>query len=390
MAVSNWLARALARAQLDTFTAGGTWVVADTMWIEINTRRVTFTATTTTATHMITGLLAALQASEIPEFTEITWASPTSTTITGTSEDGVPFTASCDKATAGTGTFTSATTTAATGPNHYNDVNNWTEGSVPAGSDTANVDLALGSILYGLSNAGATLTAMNVFSSGETQNTIGLPRTNANGYTEYRTQELTIDVTTLIIKARSPRMRFNVGSVANTCEVRETGQAIEEGVRAFLLQGTSTSNAIDVQSGSVGLAFYDGDSYTPATVKVAELGNVVTGTGCVIQTQLDSLGQLQTNGTCPTVLIGGGQADMRGTGPSTALTGTGGTIICKWSGTTTAVSLKNCVLDASQDLSSRTFSTYTPNEGSELIDPHRTITLTAIARGTGVKRLLAA
>ena len=83
MAIS-WLARALARAQVDTLTPGGTIEVGDIFIVTINGKSISYSATGTTVASVCTGLHALLAASTIPEFVEITWTDST-THITATS-----------------------------------------------------------------------------------------------------------------------------------------------------------------------------------------------------------------------------------------------------------------------------------------------------------------
>lgn len=395
MANRNWLSRAAARSQVDTATAGGTWVAGDTVTATINGKTITFTATLTTPAHMATGLLALLQASMIPEFREITWTSPTGTTIAGTSAAGVPFTLAVDKTTAGTGTFTSTTTVAATGPNHWSDANNWMGDAVPVDGDDVNIDLSLGSILYGLDQSAVTLASLYAFTSvGGTGNTIGLPKRNESGYTEYREDYLKISATLHRFDTDSGRIKIDFGSAATAGDVLRTGSSPDQGIPAILLRGTSTSNAFEFVSGSGGIAIYDDEASAGATLKVNTAASVLCGVGCSIPAVV-STGQLDFRGTCATTFtINGGTTIKRGTTNTATVTVEGGEIDYRSSGgITTQLYLggrANGTLRKGNDLSPVTFASTTLRKGGTLDDPHNTITLTAVVRDSSVGSLTAA
>ena len=393
MATVNWFPRAASRAQVDTITLGGTWVVGDVANVTINGKTVTFTATGTTAANVVTGLLAALQAATITEFRGITWASPTSTTITGTGTAGEPFAATVSRTTAGTGTISTSTTTIATSAEHWNDSNNWDTGAVPVDGDDVYVDLSLGSIRYGLNQSSVEPCSLTIYSRTQTSNVIGLPRVNASGYVEYRTRELTIKPAACTIDCESPQMFLSFSSGQVACSVIATGQSNSQGVPALTVRGSHVSNTWEIIAGSVGMAIYGGETANGSALQVAEGADVVCGSGCSINA-LTNRGSLDYSGSFNTLVSNAGVAIIRGTDASTSITAEGGDIDYRSSGTVTnayAGGTAGGTIDCSKDLTSRTFTYLIIKPGGQLNDPSQTVTVANnITIGTGVRSVSAA
>lgn len=392
MAVCNWLARALARAKLYTFTVGGTWVAGDTLTVTINGKSVTFTCTTTTAASADSGILAALVASTITEFAAFAWTALTATTFTAAANTaGVDSTIAVSRVTSGSGTFAIATTTTATGPNFWNDTNNWDGAAVPITGDTANVNLSLGSVLHGLDQNGVTLASLNIYTTSQTSNTLGLPVINAAGYTEYLDQYLKISATVWVIDANSPRVKVDFGANAFSGEVRQSGSAPDQPTPAVLLKGTSTSNVLDC-NGTVGFAYYYGEAGAAATITNGPNGTLALGSGVTTATTITNLGTIVTNGAFTTFYQSGGIATVNAAPGATTIDVSGGTLQARMSGTTTNVLVGPGTLDATSDVTARTFTNTTIRPGGIINDlPNPTITYTnKVTRASGVTALTAA
>lgn len=387
MATANALFRAKARAEVKTTTPANV-NIGNTFSYTINGKTVTVTATAATVAN-VTGLAAAaLAAVTEAEFTEITWTDST-TCVTATSAAGVPFTLT-SAASGGTATNVTATTTAATGPTFWDDINNWDTGAVPGNSDTANVNLALGSFTDGFAQSAVTLAALNVFSPSTTQNTLGRPKLNAGGYTEYRARDLAIGATACRIDAESPLVSVNFGSVQNATEVLRTGTSNDTGVPAVLIQGTSAANTIDVVTGTVGLAYFDGESYNASSLTSGAGANVTTGTGAVIADTVSS-GTIKFQGTGTNFETEDGIAEILGTPGFSTLVCSGGTTIGRFSGTIADVVVGPGTLDCSIDNTSRTFTSCSLDVGANIVDPNETIIYTnGIEKEAGVSTLTAA
>jgi hypothetical protein len=205
-----------------------------------------------------TALAAAWNASTIPEFTGVT-ATPSTDTVTLTADvAGIPFTATSDDS-GGTGTIGSVTAgTAASGQDWWSTANNWSAATVPTSSDIAIIDGGT-SLRYGLDQSAVTLAELRIMR--RFTGYIGLPKRNALGFAEYFDDYAKISATLLNIGVGngtgSGRVKLNLGSVASAIVVDGTGNPIEKDVPACCLVGTSSSNALTVNGGSVGVGVFD-------------------------------------------------------------------------------------------------------------------------------------
>lgn len=236
-----------------------------------------------------TALAAAWNASTIPEFTGVT-AAPSTDTVTLTGDvAGVPFTATSDDA-GGTGTIGSVTAvTAASGQDWWSAANNWSDATVPVNSDIAIIDGAT-SLRYGLDQSAVTVAELRI--TRRFTGYLGLPKRNAVGYAEYFDDYLKIGATLLNIGVGSGtgsgRIKINLGSVASTIVVDGTGNPIEKDVPSCCLVGTSSSNALTVNGGSVGVGVF-GETSSLA-------GGVVLNSGTLFIGKNVTLGPITRNG----------------------------------------------------------------------------------------------
>lgn len=397
MATTNGLSRAAETFDVWTITVSGTPTVTAIYSVKRNGKTVSFTVASGTAASVATGLFTLLSAAATTdasgeaEFTEYTWTNPSGGVLKATAKtSGIPADFTVTKSgEVGTGDIAAVHTTTATGPENWNDANNWDGAAIPTDSDTANVNLDLGSIKYGLDQTGIALTALNITSSQNTQNVLGLPKINATGnYTEDRPQALLIGATNIKVDCNSTLINLNIEGDA-TLEARRTGNGQER--PALLVQGGDTASVFEIDNGSLGLAIYDGETATAATVRVGQNGKLTTGPGATTAT-ITSVGSLDLSGTFTTLNHGGtNPAIIRGTPAATTITGTGGTIDARFGGTLTNLSLRNCTLDKSNDLTPLTITNTTLYPGGKIIDPQQTITYTNKPTiGSDVKELSAA
>lgn len=396
MSVCNWLARALPTAQVTKWVFAGTWEIDDITDVTINGKTVSTVTGSTAIATLLTTLATALEASNIPEFAEIAWTSDSTHLIATGNTPGLPFAVVVSTRDAGGAadaqTIDGATTspgvdsTACTGPNDWANVNNWSGGAVPVSTDTVNVDLALGSVLYGLNQSAVTLTALNFFATRQTQNGVGLSATNAAGYTEYRDQSLAISATNSFADIPNiGRFKVNFGSVATTFEGRNIGQSTDTGIPAGCIKGTSTSNSFEFKNGSWGLAFFEGEAAAYASLIVGPTASVICGPGVSTQTMFSTLGSLLLQSAFTTGKQFGGQLKFVGTGTAGSLTATGGTLLYESSGTATAVTIGNAICDLSGDGTGKTFTDLTLNAGGRINDPRKVLTVTnKVTIGTDV------
>ena len=396
MAKVDWLGRALAIAQLETITVTGPVVAAETWTVTINGKSYTHAAVAGTTADVTAGLVALLNASEELEFSSITWADA-DPDITATADDaGVPFTLTVSTNSAG-GSIATVTTTAATGPNHADNVNNWSSGTVPAAADDVHVQNTAVSILYGLDGIDAvTFASFHVHASftGE----IGLPKTNDAGYPEYRAEYLLVDSTLAFFHegegSGSGRLKIDFDTIQTAIEVRGTGGALETGVPALLIKGTHASNTLDVHDGTVGVAFF-GTEVAAVVTSSQSGGDVILGPGCTLTTLQVQGGSLVAESNSTTITQDGGTVTILGSATVGTIDLREGVLDYLSSGTATTVNIGGkpnpATIDCSRDRSGRTFTTTTLHENGRIVDPAKTITHTnGVAVGANVSEVNAA
>lgn len=411
MATRRWLGAALPVAQVETITIANTWAANDTATVTINGRDITMTVgTTATTTQIATELAAVLNSStsilgtgysatergpNVAEFTEFSAVASGSTVVCTGVTKGKPFTMTTSESTAGLGTCTRATTTAATGPNHFDNADNWSGGAVPVDSDAIVFDSGNVSCKYGLSNAAVSPASITI-TMGYT-GSIGLPLTNVDDaslpYPEYRTRYLTLgavaDGVTNTIRigdgagAGSPRIMLDNVDAQVTGLIVNTAQPEIDGEQTVQWKSTHADSVWTVQKGSLGVAPLAGETATIATLNVGYRENVASdsivfcGSGVTLTTINQSGGILTTNsnvttmnqrdgtwdhvaGTLGTLNLDGGTCLYRSTGTlSAAIVGSGGN------------------LDFRQDMRARTVSACDLFEKSEIHDPFGTVTFSA-------------
>lgn len=387
MTTTNWQPRAakvteVKTASVDTYNAAGTYVLTR------NGKTVSVIAQGSVAA-TAAALVAAWNLSTEVELTEQTAANPSGGTITLTmDESGVPS-GTCSLTVSGGGTVTNfSTTTAATGPYHADNAANWSNAANPTTEDVQ-IDLARGSMLYGLDSfAAGTLNSLYIFSASRTQNTIGLPELNAAGYVEDRAKRALKAATTTKIECDSPLIRWDYSNVANTTEVRKSGGLVQ-GVPSVLLAGSSASNVCETLVGSVGLGFYADESYVGTAARLSAQATVIQGPNSTVTT-FTSIGTLEINGAFTTLNQEGGVSIVEGTAtPTITLSGP---CVCDYrAGSPTALTAGNggtFMMDG--DLTPITAGTVTINRGGKIVDKFRRLTITSLVRGSDVQELSAA
>ena len=392
MAIINWTGNAAAVAQIDTLTISGTDPSSgDTFTVTINGKAVSITGQTTTA-GAATALQAALAASTFPEFAEITWANPSSGTVTGTSKTaGRPFTIT-SFATSGSSTVGTSTTTAGSGPNDLSIPANYDGGALPVNGDTLVVQGNVPDILYGLDAlSGVTLAYLRIVNwTGQ----FGLPRINSTGrtpYAEYRPTYAAFGATLCDVGTpgggQGPSLfKWNSGSVQTTLTVYSSGTGVEgTGFGAVIFKGTHTSNVVDVRSGSASIAQFGGETASVATLQTSG-GTVSCGAGVTLTTvrARGGTGSIGVASAVTTLLVEGGTANVEGSGAVTNLTANAGTVNYQGSGTITTLYTKGKVNFG--QLLNRTVTNCTIAAGGSISDPGGRTTFTnGIVFETGVR-----
>lgn len=382
MATKRWRGDGKNTAQVNTITPANV-AIGNTFSTTINGKSITFTATAATVANVTAGAVALLNASEIPEFAEITWADGT-TAITGTADTASkPFTQT-SSATGGTATFTTSTTTANTSAHDVNDGANWSDGSVPGASDTIIVENTSSSLLYNLGSLSGTTVTSWTFEETFTGE-CGLPEFTATGYQEYRATYLAIGITTLTIRCDSGRIKVNGGSVQTTVNIDGSGSPSETGVHAIVWKGTHASNVVNITKGSLDVApFVISGTAETATIATLRIGyqtsaasdvQVRLSSGVTLTTIEKSGGTLEVNSAVTTLNQTEGDTTIKA-GAITTLNLRGGRVYYNGTGTlTTATVTGNGVLDFSQDMRAKTVTNPIELYGDDatLLDPYQVV-----------------
>ena len=398
MATKYWLGTAAAIPEVKAYVFAGTWAADDTAWIQINGERLTLTAgTIVTVTQMaldmadmITGAAAnqdearSSLGNTIGEFALLTVTTSAGQVILTGPADGRPIgDVTTGETTTGDGTFAAvggAPDVAGTGPHHFDNVDNWSSGSVPEDGDVMVFDYrAAGDCLYALTPTSLDAAAITI--QGFRYN-IGLPAVNTDTpnypFDEHQSQYLVVTTTTavLIDSPSAGRIKLDTGSTASAINVLATGASSETGVPPVLIKANHASSTLTVSGGSVGLCYEDGVTGQVSSLTLS--GNmspkVSVGPGVTIGTLAVSAGTCITR-SAPTVVTSyAGVTELWG-GATTTLNVSGGTVyFCNPAATThTTVWHAGGTIDCTKDGRARTCTNFYAYRGA-LKDPSGTIT----------------
>jgi hypothetical protein len=379
----RWRGGAQAIAQVTTVTVTG-YDAATTYTLTLNEKAISVLGDTD-VNATATALAEAWNASEEPDVAEVT-ASTTgaSGVITLTGPDGVPFTVA-SSVSGGGGTVGAATqVTAATGPMHWDQADNWDTGTVPVNADNVYLEYTSDPIRYGLAQSAVTLASLHVAASftGE----LGLRDRNQSGYVEYRARELAIGATVLQVGfgpgQGSGLIRVNGGSVNSTVTVRHAAAPAEADRAAVRWRGTGT-NVVEAYGGTVGIAADGGVAATVGTVRVGGNAAVRCGAGVTHTTLVQDGGTVELNAAITTITKTGGDLAIYGTGTVGTLTNDGGAVYYNTSGTLqTACRVgSQATLTFANDLRAKTVTPAVDlYGGGSLLDPAGVVTFTAGVR----------
>lgn len=304
MATVKWRGGAASVAQVTTITFSA-YTVGETYTITCNGKDVTYTAGASTLGDVIDGLVAAIGATTEPEFADFTAENDSGLVLTG-STAGVPFTVTASASGAITATVTE--TTAATGPNHFDNADNWEGGSVPGSGDDLLFEDNSVSLLYALEDTGTNYGDISVRSTftGE----IGLPARNASGYQEYRPRFLKLGdgspAFAITIGQGSGRqsslLQFDGNDASVALSVYGTGTSTDAEA-AVILKNFDANSTADIYGGSV---LFDADTSAEfANLRITP-GNSFSAPSVIAKENVD----------CGEVLISGGTLTIAGSATS--------------------------------------------------------------------------
>jgi hypothetical protein len=178
----------------------------------------------------------------------------------------------------------------------WDDVNNWSGGSVPVNSDVVHLDHPNTQILHGLAQSAVTLAELHTYDA-----VIGLKEQSDYGYPEYRARYLAIGATSLVVGEGggqgSRRQKIDLGSVQSTVRVLNSGAGDERPYPAIILKGTHASNAAYLSRGSVGFAVFGGEAATVATLEAGYQTSQQSDVQCLCGSGVTLTTLQQTGGT---------------------------------------------------------------------------------------------
>ncbi len=285
MATRRWTGAAQAVAQVTKWTFGGTWESDDQITLTINSKTVTASAGSTDIPTILDALVLAIEESTEPDFAEIEWSYSGNDLIATGPDSGKPFTCTVSTTESGGGaadlqtidggaSSTGTNTTSPTGPNWLNEADNWSGNTLPVDGDTVLFTDSSVDVLYGLDLSAVTPAEIRITSTFTGR--IGLPAYDPNGTYEYRERFCkfcnSADLTNTAVYigqglgSQMKELLLNFGTGQVTIHVEKTG------VDGVTIQGTHTSNAITILSGTVRIAPDKDQSATFATVNLGADG----------------------------------------------------------------------------------------------------------------------
>jgi hypothetical protein len=212
-------------------------------------------------------------------------------------------------------------------------------------------------------------------------------------YFEYRPQYLQYGTTgvggtvTVTVSGGAGRIKLDQGSAPAIWNVLHSAQRLENGIPALLLKGTNAANALNVNRGDVGVAFFGGETATLVAVNVGYETNpagdstvwlgaaVGLANATIVQTGGTLAVNSATSGTA-TITQYDGQLTLQN-GGQTGLAVLGGTCVYNSTGALsgTPVIGGSGTLDFSQDLRAKTVTSAINVYGakSKLLDPNKVI-----------------
>jgi hypothetical protein len=381
MSIKIWRGDALGVQQIDSITPGAV-NVGNVFSVTINSKTVTFTATTPTVANVTAGLRAACTAQGVPpEFGEILWTDKSTYLEAKSQVFGRPFTVSTSAT--GGATLQTLVTTANTGPNNWDEPNNWQPTGLPVNNDDVYIENTNSSIWYGISQAAVTLNSLNIAASFTGQ--IGLPRFTATNYYEYRPPWLSISATNINIGSGtgngSGRIKIDSGTIQTTMVILGSGNTLENGVEAILWKGTHNLNQVEITKGTLGLAPFAGDLATVNFLRVGFQLNaqgdslVRGGIGLTLNDVEQSGGTINLNNAVTTVNKTDGILQVFGSAPVTNLNIYGGTLNWLSNGAiTTLTGSGGSTIDFSKDMRPFAIGTCNLYGRVKYLDPYKRVT----------------
>lgn len=396
MATLTYIGNASTVVRAKTWTIVGTPSPGDIVAMTINGKTVSYAYATGTITDLATFLVAALNASTIPEFVEVTWElAATGAVVAGTANDPGATFAAASSETGASLTFTATATTDSTGFLDLANTANYSTGSLPVGGDTLVMEKGTPDVSYNLDALSAISLARLAVYGGR----IGLEDKKDSGYSEYRQKNLKLGgCTSLEIGDGSGNvdgLRLDIGGTGTT-EAKVDGGNVSVGGSTgpkirFITRSTASIN-LHVVTGAVGVAYAVGEVCLIGLLRVGTKGP----SGSLGASDEDSSVEIGNSATVPTAYQYGGKVVSRAAGTNITLESgiwtqreggigtilcTGGTVQHLGAGNIGAAVFRgeNAVLDLSGDSRSFTCASLSVTGGARVIDPAKRLGNIAIA-----------
>lgn len=357
--------------------------VGNTFTATINSKDITVTAVVGTVAE-ITGLLADAintNADQIPEFSEVVAVDNTTYVAVTSRDPGNPIGLS-SSASGGTATLVAANTVPATGPEFFDNADNYSGNQAPVNGDT--VVHVRGNIRYALS----TGVALAGFYKQRGSGVIGLPEQNTRGtgYDEYRETYLTFtSCTVLQLDDDANQVKINVGTAAAcTAVIRQSGRREDTAIPAILIQGGHASAVMNIMKGDVGIAALLGESANWPVITVGYMDDqqgdvsLVLGSGLsTVTTYRQNGGKVETSAAITTMTQFAGTC-TRLAGAIGSLIANGGTYVDRSEAAiSTIIEVSSgATADFGRDLRSMTVAAAKLYAGGTFLDPNSRLTLT--------------
>lgn len=272
---------------IDTVNASDTWTFTLTDDVG-GTHTVTYVEDgTPTVAEVVAGLVAAWNLSTNPFIAAITATDSSNTAVVLTADKaGVPFTVTL--ASSGSGTDTETATTANVGNSDYAQASNWELEAVPVATDDVQFHPGSVNVLYGLDQSSVALGDFRVLKT--CRSNFGAIRSGLPMY-------LQIDPNLFRYEGNGSECLFDLGSAAIAPYIESHGSPVSSEVPVIYLKGSALTT-LTVVKGRVGLAYFDGDTATIATVTVGSLANLLADAHVTLGSGLSLTTLDQTAGQC--------------------------------------------------------------------------------------------
>jgi len=276
-----------------------------------------------------------------------------------------------------------------TGPNYWDNVDNWSLGVLPVDADALTAENCDVPILYNINQSLITPASFKLNASF--QAAIGLPEWSEAGYREYRRRDLALgnaaDAQTITIDigrgegAGCLLIRLDTGDARVTGSVYQTSTSSQTNLPTIMWKGTHASNSWRIQRGSFGAAVLANEVATIATLNIdwydsqEQDAQVVIGSGVTLTTITKSGGSLVTYAGFTTLSQESGETVVHSGTPGT-VTLRGGSYVHNTIGNYTLLTVYDAIADFSKSTQTLTGTNTTLYKDATFLDPNERIAFT--------------